>query len=80
MNYKRMIKNGLNARDCCVLEKLKRGDESPGELADDLISKVSMTQIADKLLEKGYITRTPAEHDRRRLVLSITPEGREAIA
>ena len=79
MNYKKMITKGLNARDSYVLEKLATGDQSPTELADELVSKVSMTQIADKLLKKGYITRKPAQHDRRKLVLSITKKGREAI-
>ena len=80
MNYTKMIKTGLNARDCCILEKLKQSDQSPGELADELISSVSMTQIADKLLDKGFITRKPAENDRRKYILAITPAGREAIA
>ena len=80
MNYTKMIKHGLNARDCCILEKLKQGDQSPGDLADDLISSVSMTQISDKLLAKGFITRKPAQHDRRKLILTITPAGKEAIA
>ena len=80
MNYKKMIKHELSARDCCVLEQLMKGAQSPGDLADSIISGASITQITDKLLGKGFITRAPAQHDRRKLILTITPAGKEAIA
>ena len=80
MTYKQMLTKGFSARDCYALEKLATGDQSPTELADDLVSKVSITQIGDKLLANGYITRTPSPMDRRKLILSITKKGREAIS
>ena len=80
MNYKKIINKGLTARECYTLQKLATGDQSPTELADDLVSKVSITQIGDKLLANGYITRTPSPMDRRKLILSITKKGREAIS
>ena len=79
MTYKQMLIKGFSARECYVLTKLATGDQSPTELADDLVGKVSITQIGDKLLAKGYITRTPSAIDRRKLILSITKQGREAL-
>jgi MarR family transcriptional repressor of emrRAB len=42
-------------------------------------SPANMTRVADALNERGLITRTASEHDRRRTMLRITPEG-EALA
>jgi MarR family transcriptional repressor of emrRAB len=38
-------------------------------------SPANMTRVADALNERGLITRTASEHDRRRTMLRITPEG-----
>lgn len=42
-------------------------------------SPANMTRVADALSERGLITRTTSEHDRRRTMLRITPSG-EALA
>jgi len=42
-------------------------------------SPANMTRVADALNERGLITRTASEQDRRRTMLRITPEG-EALA
>jgi MarR family transcriptional repressor of emrRAB len=42
-------------------------------------SPANMTRVADALTERGLITRTASEHDRRRTNLRITPEG-ESVA
>jgi MarR family transcriptional regulator, negative regulator of the multidrug operon emrRAB len=42
-------------------------------------SPANMTRVADALSERGLITRTASEHDRRRTMLRITPQG-EALA
>jgi MarR family transcriptional repressor of emrRAB len=38
-------------------------------------SPANMTRVADALHERGLITRTASEHDRRRTMLRITPAG-----
>jgi MarR family transcriptional regulator, negative regulator of the multidrug operon emrRAB len=42
-------------------------------------SPANMTRVADALNERGLITRTASEQDRRRTMLRITPAG-EALA
>jgi MarR family transcriptional repressor of emrRAB len=42
-------------------------------------SPANMTRVADALSERGLITRTTSEQDRRRTMLRITPAG-EALA
>ena len=83
MNYKKMISNDLSPRDCLILLKLNRrknGVGTPTELADDLISPQSITQIGDKLIARGLIERDHSRDDRRKVILAITDAGREAIA
>jgi DNA-binding MarR family transcriptional regulator len=38
-----------------------------------------MTRVADALHERGLITRTASEHDRRRTMLRITPSGEALV-
>ena len=74
-----MIKHGLNARDCYVLEKLKQGAQSPGNLSDSIMTAAYVTQIADKLLKKKLIKRSHSKDDRRKVIMSITDAGREVL-
>jgi DNA-binding MarR family transcriptional regulator len=49
-----------------------------GELAKQLACDNSnITWITDKLEERGLVTRTQAEHDRRVRLLVLTPKGRK---
>jgi len=43
-------------------------------------SPANMTRVADALLERGLITRTASEQDRRRTMLRITPAGEALVA
>lgn len=45
-----------------------------------LTDKSNTTAIADQLEGAGLVRRTPAPRDRRRILLRITPEGRERHA
>jgi MarR family transcriptional repressor of emrRAB len=48
----------------------------PSELGGHLAqSPANMTRVSDALVQRGLITRTPSELDRRRLMLRLTPEG-----
>jgi MarR family transcriptional repressor of emrRAB len=42
-------------------------------------SPANMTRVADALHERGLITRTASEHDRRRTMLRITPAGEALV-
>lgn len=50
------------------------------ELASLLsVSPPSVSIMVDRLLEKGLLTRTPCEKDRRRVVIQVSPEAIEDI-
>ena len=40
----------------------------------------SVSELTGKLEMKGFVTRTRDERDRRRVALTLTPEGRRAAA
>lgn len=48
-----------------------------GEVSKRLmVSAGNVTAIVDKLLETGFVTRTPAPGDRRVQIIRMTPDGR----
>jgi DNA-binding MarR family transcriptional regulator len=54
-------------------------DRRPGmlELATFFgVDKSSMTGLVDRAEQRGLVRREPAEHDRRSVLVSITPAGR----
>ena len=56
------------------------GVRSPSEVGQVLAqSKPHMTRLADALLAKGLIRRAHSEQDRRRVVLAVTPRGRQLV-
>lgn len=55
------------------------GRAAPSRLAADLgIAPNSVTGRLDGLAARGFIRRTPSESDRRRVIVELTEEGREA--
>lgn len=70
---------GASVGETPVLQFLVGNPEViPSELAKKLgFSRARMSHILDSLETKGYITRTQDEHDRRRVIVSITESGRE---
>ena len=50
------------------------------ELQEELgITKGAISQIVSNLEKKGYLTREVDKSNRRKLVLTLTPEGRDAL-
>ena len=43
------------------------------------ISKQQMTNIIDKLVSAGYVSKEPDPKDRRRLVINITAKGKKLL-
>ena len=41
-----------------------------------VISKPNLTPVIDRLIEDGYVERMPGPKDRRKLVISLTDQGR----
>jgi DNA-binding MarR family transcriptional regulator len=53
---------------------------SPGELAEhEKVQPPSMTRVIAALEASGLVTRMPHLTDRRQVVLTVTPEGREVV-
>lgn len=71
----------LNLSEFSVLNHFVRlgGQKTPSRLARAFqMTKPSMTAILGKLSSKGYVEIVGSEEDRRRKLVSITPEGQAA--
>ena len=44
-----------------------------------LLSKSGLTRLVGRVCDEGYITRIPAEDDRRSIVVEMTAKGRSAF-
>lgn len=66
----------LSVSDLVALHQLVgRSEVGPVELGSLLgMSSASATVLADRLQRAGYVRRRPAEGDRRRRILDVTPE------
>jgi DNA-binding MarR family transcriptional regulator len=52
----------------------------PSELAGmELITNQSMSQVLNRLSEFGFIIRIPSETDKRKVNISLSPEGESAL-
>jgi DNA-binding MarR family transcriptional regulator len=59
----------------------RRGDASPGELADHLgLTAPSTTKLLDGLERRGFLTRGHSDRDRRRVTLGVTASGRQILS
>lgn len=57
----------------------RRGELPLGKISDRLqVHRASVTNVVDKLCERGYVERVPHEIDRRAVLARITPEGKRA--
>lgn len=74
---------GLSEPDFKVLMVLfsqDTGSAFPSELCARIAqSPANITRISDGLVERGLITRTLSDLDRRRMVLKITPQGERLL-
>ncbi len=57
--------------------KGRKGDTvSPGQIIAVMLDKGrDLTRLVDKLVKKGYLERCPSEINKRKVDISITPEG-----
>ncbi len=59
----------------------KRGDITMTELAEYLNTPMSTANgIVERLVKKGYVSRSRSDTDRRIVVVCLTPEGRQLLA
>lgn len=53
---------------------------SAGEIKEVLLDKASdVTRLLDKLVKQGYVKRQLCEYNRRKMDITITPEGLELL-
>jgi DNA-binding MarR family transcriptional regulator len=63
-----------------VLRHISKGVDSVSALAEvKRISRPAISQAVNGLVDKGYITRTTGEHDRRYIHLCLTETGRSVL-
>jgi len=72
---------GLSLPQYQLIEALREADElTVGELADAAgVAAPSATRMLDCLAREGHIERRHSETDRRAVLVSLTPGGREAV-
>ncbi|HQT26955.1 MAG TPA: MarR family transcriptional regulator, partial [Burkholderiales bacterium] len=53
---------------------------NPCNLSYDMVSsRTNITRLSDELVEKGWVERHASGEDRRKIVLSLTPKGKELV-
>ena len=74
---------GLNSSTFLALAMILSSQDNrlnPCHLSDALIaSRTNVTRLADELVAAGWVDRSPSTQDRRRVELSLTPDGRKLI-
>ncbi|WP_109473338.1 MarR family winged helix-turn-helix transcriptional regulator [Ornithinimicrobium cavernae] len=75
---------GLVAWEFDVLSALRRSGDpyqlSAGELVrQTLVTSGTMTNRIDRLVSRGMVARAASESDRRTVLITLTPLGREAV-
>jgi DNA-binding MarR family transcriptional regulator len=71
----------LSDTQLAALAALERhGTMTPGELAEnEKVQPPSMTRVIAALSDWGLVSRAPHATDRRQVVLTVTPAGRELV-
>jgi DNA-binding MarR family transcriptional regulator len=71
----------LSEIQLAALAALERHDSmTPGELAEhEKVQPPSMTRVIAVLEERGLVLRAPHATDRRQVVLTVTPAGRDLV-
>ena len=79
----RLRPSGLSEQEFKVLVSIYASPDdgaNPGDLCAGIgQSPANITRLTDTLVERGLISRITDEHDRRRLLLQITPQGSALI-
>ena len=72
---------GLTSPQLLILHELFQSDQiAIGEIARKIsLSQATVTDIIDRLIIKGLVTRTKNSLDRRQVLIKITPNGKDII-
>jgi DNA-binding MarR family transcriptional regulator len=81
MTSKQYLDMGLSTlREAHTLELLAERDLTISEIANEHLSRVSLTAIVDKFEVMRLVKRVRSKDDRRKIVLTLTEKGREIFA
>ena len=83
LHSKRLEKeSGLTGPQLLVLQQLATHEElTAGVIAREIsLSQPTVTSIIDRLERKGLLKRERNQHDKRKVMLSMTKTGRAAVA
>lgn len=76
--FESKIDNQLTAKQVLLLELIKTGVSSTKDLADKLnVSTSAVSQILNKLEDKGYIERFINQKNRREIVLTLADKANQ---
>ncbi|MHB1094193.1 MarR family winged helix-turn-helix transcriptional regulator [Thiobacillus sp.] len=75
---------GLNTSSFLALAMILMSNEenrlNPSHLGEALVaSRTNVTRLTDDMVRSGWVSRKPSMQDRRRVELSLTPDGRTLI-
>lgn len=72
---------GLTPSQLVVLQEVeRRGETTAGSIATAVqFSQATVTNLVDRLVERGFVLRSRREQDRRQVWVSLTDEGRAAL-
>jgi len=73
---------GLTTSQLLVLELLEAaGEMTVGAIARDVgLAQGTVTNLIDRLVERGLLSRRRARQDRRQVKVGVSPAGRELLA
>jgi DNA-binding MarR family transcriptional regulator len=76
------LKMGISLAQLFVLQQLaERSADSLNELAERTAThQSSVSVVVRRLVERGFVSRTPSTTDKRRIEIAVTPSGRELLA
>ncbi len=75
------LKMGISLAQLFVLQQLA---ERPSESLNDLAQRTathqsSVSVVVRRLVERGFVSRTPSAADKRRIEIDVTPAGRSLL-
>lgn len=82
LHSKKLVQNhGLTGPQAVILREIRKHEQiSPSALATKVsLSHATVTDILNRLSQKGLVTRRKSETDRRRILASLTEQGTAMI-
>ena len=82
MNSKKLVKRvGLTGPQLVILQEIANlGEVTAGEIAKAAsLSQATVTGILERMEKRGLLARQRSESDKRRIMVRITPSGREIL-